>query len=76
MALDPSLRDPILAAVPRLRAFAMSLWGMCLWGIDYNRGYALGRIGKMLLKRFLTLAVTRPVVGAKVRIMLSYPAIA
>jgi RNA polymerase sigma-70 factor, ECF subfamily len=27
MALDPSLRDPILAAVPRLRAFAMSLCG-------------------------------------------------
>jgi RNA polymerase sigma-70 factor (ECF subfamily) len=27
MALDPSLRDSILAAVPRLRAFAMSLCG-------------------------------------------------
>jgi RNA polymerase sigma-70 factor (ECF subfamily) len=27
MALAPSLRDPILAAVPRLRAFAMSLCG-------------------------------------------------
>jgi len=27
MALDPSLRDAILAAIPRLRAFAMSLSG-------------------------------------------------
>src|SRR4030067_174160 len=27
MALDPSLRDAILAAIPRLRAFAVSLCG-------------------------------------------------